>query len=63
MQIACTKSIYRPKTNTVLFIAGHTYDVAILPTNIVAYNEQDERHILFYMNHPKGWEWFQEHFE
>lgn len=63
MQVTCRNTVYSPRKGEVLFLEGHTYDCTILSSFITTHNEQSRPHILLDRNNPKGWEWFQEHFE
>ena len=60
MTIFCIKEVKHGKTVT--FYRFYHYQAIITEETLEAINEQEEKHILFSIKHPEGWEWFSEHF-
>ena len=60
MKLTCIEDVKYRKV--IAFRAGETYHAIIFEETIAAENEQEEKHTLFSIRHPEGWEWFYEHF-
>ena len=60
MTIFCIKEVKCHET--IVFRRFYHYQAIIFEETLEAINEQEEKHILFSIRDPKGWQWLYEHF-